>query len=319
MVGGMNPTESSITSAPDPEANAHARSARVAADVTVVIPTLGRAILEECLESIRRGSRLPGELIVVDQGDNDAIGEWLTPLAQEGVITRHLRMCGTGRAAGLNRGLRALRTAFVLITDDDCEVDSDWLQVMTGCLRRHPDRAVTGAVTSGGDEPVLNTVRGTRPSIASRPRLTFDKLSGGNCGLPLDVLRRVGLFDEDPCTRFAEDGEWAYRALRGGVNIAYEPTARVTHLGWRDPHERLGQYHGYARTHAAFFGKYLRRGDLFMAARASVHLGRSALRWLRGILRGDRELAANGRAYVTQFVPGLLDGLRSDIRPPVLE
>jgi GT2 family glycosyltransferase len=301
------------------QSDGQTQASSAAADVTVVIPTLGRDILQHCLESIRRGSTLPGQLIIVDQGNTDTIDDWLATLSREGVVTRHLRMNGTGRAAALNRGLHALRTPFVLITDDDCEVDCDWLRVMAGCLREHPDRAVTGAVLSGGTGPVLNTVRDTRPSVAKRPRLTYDRLSGGNCGLPLDVLRRVGLFDEDPCTRFAEDGEWAYRALRNGVTIAYEPAARVTHLGWRESGQRLDQYRGYARTHAAFFGKYLRRGDVFIAARAAVHLARSLLRWLRGSARGDRELAANGRAYVTQFMPGLLDGLRSRIRPPTLE
>ncbi len=315
----MSPPESSPTSTAGDEVAAQTEATPVAGDVTVIIPTLGRAILQQCLESILQGSQLPGQLIVVDQGDNDAIDEWLALLSREGVTTQHIRMGGTGRAAALNRGLQALRTPFVLITDDDCEVDHDWLHIMAECLRRYPDRAVTGTVLSGGTEPVLNTVRRTRPSVARRPRLSYDRLSGGNCGLPLVALRRVGLFDEDPCTRFAEDGEWAYRALRKGVSIAYEPAARVTHLGWRGSGERLDQYRGYARTHAAFFGKYLRRGDLFIAARATVHLGRSMLRWLRGVLRGDRELAANGRAYVTQFMPGVLDGIRSHIRPPVLK
>jgi GT2 family glycosyltransferase len=308
----MKPPEAST----GPAMSSH--TSRVAADVTVVIPTLGRDILQRCLESIRQGSCLPGRIVVVDQGNNDAIDEWLMYLSREGVVTRHIPMQGTGRAAALNLGLQALRTPFVLITDDDCEVDHNWLRVMAESLHRHPDRAVTGAVLSGGDEPILNTVRDTRPSVARRPRLTYDRLSGGNCGLPLEALRRVGLFDEDPCTRFAEDGEWAYRALRMGVNIAYEPTAMVIHLGWRGSRERMDQYRGYARTHAAFFGKYLRQGDLFIAARATIHMGRSMLRWLRGSLRGDRELAANGRAYVTQFIPGLLDGMRSHIRPPGL-
>lgn len=291
---------------------------RVANDISVVIPTLGRPIIERCLKSIGTGTVLPRELIVVDQGGSNAIDNWLGPLAREGIVTRHLHMQGTGRAAAVNRGLEAVGTPFALITDDDCEVDRDWLSVMADSLRRMSDTAITGAVLSGGSEPVLNVVHDCRSSTATRPRLTFDRLSGGNCGLPIAVLRKVGLFDEDPCTRFAEDGEWAYRALRQGVEIAYEPGARVVHLGWRETQERLHQYRGYARSHAAFFGKYLRQGDLFIAARAIVHVGRALLRWLRGSLRGDRELAANGRAYVTQFIPGIVDGIRSDIRPPSL-
>jgi len=292
---------------------------RIVPDVTVVIPTLGRPILEKCLDSIRLGSCLPAAIIVVDQGGSDDIDRWLDQLGQEGVVTRHDRMDGAGRAAGLNRGLKQVATPFALVTDDDCEVDVEWVRKMADRLRQEPGIAVTGAVLPGGSEPVLSTVRDTRSSTAWRPRLTYDRLSGGNCGFSRHVLEKVGLFDEDPCMRFAEDGEWAYRALRRGIGIAYEPAARVTHHGWRASGERLDQYRGYARTHAAFFGKYLRRGDMFIAARAIVHVGRALVRWIRGLLHRDRELAANGRAYVTQFIPGAVEGFRSRVRPPALQ
>ena len=61
---------------------------------------------------------------------------------------------------------------------------------------------------------------------------------------------------------------------------------------------------------AGFFGAYLRRGDLFIALRIPVHLLRAARRWLVGILRGDRDLAINGRAYVSGLWPGLRAGWR---------
>jgi GT2 family glycosyltransferase len=136
--------------------------------------------------------------------------------------------------------------------------------------------------------------------------------------MSLEVLRKVGLFDQDPCMRYAEDGEWAYRALRAGIPIAYAPELLVTHIGWRGLDERLDQYRGYARSHGASFGKHLARGDLFILARAALHFARAIRRWLRGILSGDAELAANGRSYATQLLPGIIAGMKSRIRPPSL-
>lgn len=111
--------------------------------------------------------------------------------------------------------------------------------------------------------------------------------------------------------RTAEDAEYAYRALRAGVAISYVPEALVRHAGWRNAAERAEQYRSYGFSQGGFYGTYLRRGDLFIALRTVLHLLRSLRRWCRGAWRGDREMAMNGRAYVTGLLPGLAAGLRS--------
>ena len=290
----------------------------MASDVTLVIPTLGRPVLADCLGAVLDGSAWPVAIIVVDQGSSQEIAGWLEDLRGLGIDARHVPCAGRGRALGLNAGLGLVATRFVVITDDDCTPDPAWIQGYAGRLTAQPGTVFTGSVHAGGDEPILNTVTARQASVARRPSLSFDRLSGGNCGMAIDVLRQVGLFDSDPNIRFAEDGEWAYRALRAGVPIAYDPRLVVTHLGWREFDQRLEQYRGYARSHAAFFGKHLRRGDLFILLRAGVHLARAIRRWLQGAWRRDPELAANGRSYAVQLLPGIIAGMRSRIRPPRL-
>jgi GT2 family glycosyltransferase len=287
-------------------------------DVTVVIPTLGRKILQRSLEAIVNGEHVPGRIIVVDQSSSPEIRDFLEPAAALGVKTTHICSDESGRSAGLNRGLEQVTSRFVMVTDDDCLADPAWISKLGHYLRENSQRVYTGRVTTSGDEPVLGTVLRDKSSVSSRPALIFDKLSGGNFGAAMDVIQRVGLFDEDPCICYAEDGEWAYRALRDNIEIAFVPDVVVCHIGWRKSDQRLEQYRGYARSHAAFFGKYLRRADVFMLLRATIHFIRAARRWLTGVARGDSELAANGRSYVQQFFPGLVAGLRSQIRAPRL-
>jgi GT2 family glycosyltransferase len=287
-------------------------------DITLVIPTLGRAILQRSLEAIVNGKHLPGRIIIVDQSSSTNICDFLKPAAALGVETTHICSTKIGRSAGLNEGLEKVSSDFVAVTDDDCLVDSEWISTLVHYLRDNSQRIYTGQVTASGDEPVLGTVIREDSSTSSRPGLLFDRFSGGNFGAPMGVFRRIGLFDEDPCICYAEDGEWAYRALRDNFEIAFVPDVIVSHIGWRKPEQRLEQYRGYARSHAAFFGKYIRRADMFMLVRAAIHFVRAARRWLTGIVRSDSELAANGRSYVQQFFPGLLAGLRSSARPPQL-
>lgn len=278
-------------------------------DITVVIPTLGRAILEECFYWIVAGSVWPRELIVVDQGSNPKVAGWSEKLNSIGIRAEYVPSTQLGRAAGINRGLERVTTRFVAITDDDCFVEIDWLKNMTAHLHDYPEAIVTGRIKSAGDE-VAVVVTSLKPAVYHHPRLKFDAMSGGNMGTSLGVIERAGLFDEDVCLRTAEDAEWAYRALRVGVPIIYTPDVAVRHFGWRDKNKRAAQYQEYARSHGGFYGKYLRQGDGFIALRAVIHHLRALRRWLRGLMTGDEEAVLYGRAYVTGLLPGIIAGFR---------
>jgi GT2 family glycosyltransferase len=276
-------------------------------DVTVVIPTLGRPILQRTLDAIAAGTRQPAEVIVVDQGQSPDIGAMVRGLVARGVAARWIPSTQRGRARGVNRGIEASTTRFVAITDDDCLVHPDWLERLAAKLEEDPGSIVTGRVEAG-DATVLSAVTSRMPVVQRRPSPRFDRLSGGNMGLARSVVTRIGGLDEDPTVRTAEDAEYAYRALRAGVAIRYAPDVTVTHLGWRDDNARGEQYADYARSHGGFYGKYLRRGDAFIALRALLHWARATRRWAASALRGDRERARAARAYVVGLFAGIKAG-----------
>lgn len=287
-------------------------------DMSIVIPTLGRPILEQSLFWILTGSAWPGCLIVVEQGANPDVVGWLNRVREIGIRVKHILSDQRGRSAGINRGLEQVTTPFVAITDDDCFVEGDWLMNMANRLRLSPDAVTTGRVEAAGEDMVV-VVTSMTPSIQTRPRLKFDSMSGGNMGTSLAVFKKVGLFQEDPVMATAEDAEWAYRALRNGISLRYEPEVVLAHFGWRDEGRRLEQYRHYALSHGGFYGKYLRQGDLFILARAAGHFMRALRRWVRGRLNGDAELALLGRAYCLNLLPGILAGMRSKMAPGELK
>jgi GT2 family glycosyltransferase len=278
--------------------------------ISVVIPTLGRPILEESLSWIARGSVWPYEIIVVDQSSSRQVVQWLEQLHSAGLPTRYVPSKQRGRSAGLNRGLELVRTNFVAITDDDCFVDEHWLEKMAQKLHEHPTSIVTGRVEGAGEDTII-VVTSNTPAIIRRPRIKFDSMSGGNMGVSMSVVNRVGLFDEDPCMKTAEDAEWSYRALRKGVPIIYEPAVGVKHFGWRDPAKISEQYRQYARSHGGFYGKYIRKGDFFIFLRAIAHYFRALRRWVRGAVTHNAELALVGREYFLGLFPGIVEGFRS--------
>ena len=279
-------------------------------EITVLIPTLGRTILEQSLHKIASGNCWPAQIIVVDQGQKAYVAEWMDILKKVGIDSIYLPSTERGRAVGINRGLQRVQTRFVAITDDDCFVQSDWLECMTARLIKHPEAVITGRVDAIGEEDVLLKVTSEKSTIQRRPRLTYDSMSGGNMGTSMAVFRQVGFFEEDVRMRTAEDGEWAYRALRAGVPIVYAPEVVVGHYGWRDENQRSVQYEDYARSHGGFYGKYLRKGDWFIAARAFIHHLRSLRRWVKGVTTRNDEQARYGKAYFTGLLPGIISGIR---------
>jgi GT2 family glycosyltransferase len=279
-------------------------------DLTLVVPTLGRPILRRMLRAVAAADTWPAQVVIVDQGRSAEIAALAEEMVAAGLQVLYVPSHRTGRSAGLNDGIARVATPFVAITDDDCLVAPDWARRLGERLRRHAPAIVTGRVDAGDGAAQLAVVTSTAEDIQFRPRLRFDRLSGGNMGISLESVRRVGPFAEAPSMRTAEDNEYAYRALRAGVPIVYAPDVVVQHLGWRESGEREDQYRGYGVSQGGFFGWYLRQGDAFIALRIVVHLLRALRRWFAASLRGDVEMARNGRAYVTGLLPGLRAGWR---------
>jgi hypothetical protein len=100
---------------------------QVATDISVVIPTLGRPILESSLFWLADGTHWPARVIIVDQGRNPVVAEWLARLQAAGLDTLYVPSEQHGRSAGINRGLEQVQTRFVAITHDDCWSDQSYL------------------------------------------------------------------------------------------------------------------------------------------------------------------------------------------------
>ena len=94
----------------------------IAGNVTVVVPTMGGAFLQGCLESIARGTVWPARLVVIDQGRGDAVARWVAALQQQRMAVLHVQTNSAGISAATNRGLKEVRTRFAAVTHDDCRV-----------------------------------------------------------------------------------------------------------------------------------------------------------------------------------------------------
>jgi len=284
---------------------------KIARDLTVVIPTLGRPLLKGCLESISANRMHPLRVLVVNQGDEEPVQAWIDEITAGGLDIQQVVLGVRGIAAATNEGLRRVDTRYVATTHDDCLVADDWVESVAKMLPEIGEAVLTGRVEPGGDGLVLTTVTSDQRKVYTRPLIDGDVLFPPNMALAISVFREVGPYDEHPSLRVAgEDSEWAHRAIRAGFPIVYEPQVVVTHLAWQKSSELGKTYRRYARGQGAFYAKHLLRGDLFVFRRALRDLARAPYLLTRGLVTRNRDLVAMGAGETLGLPVGIVAGMR---------
>src|SRR3984957_2530575 len=282
---------------------------RIATDLSVVIPTLGRECLRQSVRAIATGSVRPGVIVLSHQGPEGSMDAMLQEFTQYGVPIQYLRSNQVGKATGQNAGIRAVTTRFFGTTDDDCIVDFRWVEEIAVALAKYPGEIITGRVlASAVGAPSVTTSE--TPRVYRRFPLEGGHFTGGNFAASLALFNDVGPFDETPLLRFCEDIEWSHRAMAKGYTIRYIPEVTITHLHWRDEGATAQVYSQYARSQGGWIGRRLRAGDLWFVTLLLFELARGSKRWFLGVLRRDQLRKVNGRAFVIDLLRGVGSGCK---------
>ena len=104
---------------------------------------------KECVESIRRHTFYPHEIVFVDNGSKDGTVGYLEELT---TANPHYRLIANktnmGFAAGNNLGVGAARGEYVLMLNNDVLVGPGWLEDLVSSLERHPKIGLVGPLTN---------------------------------------------------------------------------------------------------------------------------------------------------------------------------
>ncbi|RZU34173.1 HAD-IIIA family hydrolase [Blastococcus saxobsidens] len=184
------------------------------AQVTVVVPTIGRPSLDALLDELAAapGPR-PAELILVD--DRPA-GQPLQPDRPGLPPVRVVRTGGGGPARARNLGWRSARTGWIAFLDDDVVPDRDWYSRLEVDLAGLP----AGVAGSQGRVRVplpehrrpTDWERGTA-GLATSSWITAD------LAYRRAALAAVGGFDERFPRAFREDSDLALRVMDTGSRL----------------------------------------------------------------------------------------------------
>jgi GT2 family glycosyltransferase len=276
--------------------------------VTVVIPTIGRpALLRACLESLRRCTPRPSEVVVVDQGAADATRDICGAFGDLG--TRHVPCRGDSIGAGMNHGLHEACHGVVCITNDDITVAPDWIEVAHAKVQAAPFALHTGRVLPVGQvDSVPAWIDDDQPRVHTS-RAAVGALYAGNMACERDSLLRFGGFD--PWIRpAAEDNDLCYRWLSAGRAVHYHPAMVCWHHDWRSPTALRAHFVGYARGDGLFWTKHLLQGDGFVVRFLVAEVWSASRVTLRGLKR-ERTYPHYGLGVLLRGLPlGVVEGLR---------
>lgn len=252
-------------------------AAPAALRVTVAICTRDRSEdLARCLDSLDRARQQDFEILVVD---NAPSSEATRELVRRRGRVRYVREPRPGLDWARNRAIAEATGEVIAFTDDDVEVDPDWVRAIAAPFADEAVAAVTGLVLPAELETEAQVLferyrsfgRGFAPrrvapgagsSLAHRHGLAGDYGTGANMAFRRALFERIGHFDPaldvGTPTRGGGDLEMFFRVLKEGHVLAYEPRAIVRHRHRRSMEALRSQI----ADHGVSFSAYMVRSAL---------------------------------------------------------
>lgn len=203
---------------------------------SVIVPSYRRpGKLAACLRSLAEQTCSPAdfEVIVVDDAGMPGAP---APAAQAGYpfACQLLGQNHRGAAAARNAGARVARGRLLAFTDDDCQPEPGWLEILRRRIAAEPEGALVGG-------RVVNALVRNRFASATQALVDFlvahDSFGAGrgrlltsnNLCVPSVAFHELGGFDEAFRGAGGEDREFCLRWAHRGRRAVYAPEAVVRH------------------------------------------------------------------------------------------
>ncbi|MDY6790233.1 MAG: glycosyltransferase [Thermodesulfobacteriota bacterium] len=185
-------------------------------NVSIIVPTSNQQkYIKNCIESIRRHTVEPHEIVFVNNGTTKGMEKWLKKNINENSNYRMIK-CPKGSyfARYLNEGMKVSTGEYIVLLSNDVRVTKGWLSGMIECFKRVPDAGIVG--------PMSNLTRGFQ-KVAKTDNVSEDEIDefaesfrtknscrriptysiDGSCMLfKRNLLEKIGFFDE----KFGPDG-----------------------------------------------------------------------------------------------------------------
>jgi O-antigen biosynthesis protein len=211
--------------------------------VSIVMPLYAHAELtRSALESILDNTdHFDYEVILVDDAADPETKAFLRHVRGASVLVNESNI---GYLRSVQRGVAAARGRWLVLCNNDIEVQPGWLPALLDCGESEADVAIVapkylspdGTLSEAGgiiwrDGTGCNYGRGQDPSSCHYDyRREIDYGSAAALLVRADFWDDVGGFDERLEPMYYEDADLCFEARARGLRVMYEPRARVIHV-----------------------------------------------------------------------------------------
>lgn len=187
--------------------------------VSIIIPTIGRtASLERCLESVRRNTTVPYEIVLVIP-KSVALP---VKLLEECTLVYEEEPTGCVRA--YNKGLRVARGKYLAHLNDDCEPCPSWIDNMLALI---------------GNRKVLGAFYFKEPDDKDfHTNSLWGKLYANFTFASRELFEEMNFFDDVNFKHFGFDPDFSLSVWHAGYEVVATPDARVIHYRVEDEHRQ---------------------------------------------------------------------------------
>ena len=212
-------------------------------NLCVVVPNWnGRDSLGDCLDSLLQQTA-PLTVVVVENGSIDGSPEWLADKYPQVVVLP--QPVNLGFAGGVNVGIRyAIDNDYgaVALFNNDAVAKHDWAEKLSASLFGHRKVGITTGTFMSQDKKHLDSTgdiytnwglpfprgRGETPTGQYDQQTDIFGATGGASLYRVDMLKQIGLFDED-FFAYYEDVDISFRAQLAGWQTRFVPEAVAYH------------------------------------------------------------------------------------------
>ena len=199
--------------------------------ISVVIPNRnGAAVIERCLNAALASNYGRFEVVVVDDGSEDASVEIIRALP-----CKLVRLNGhQGVSKARNAGARASSGELLLFIDNDCLLGRDTLSTANASYGRRKDRILGGTYTpSPHDRDFFSFFQSVFVNHFETKRADPDYVAAHAMVIDAELFRSSGGFIEDSFIGVAasvEDVEFCHRLRRAGCHLVMNRDMQVQHI-----------------------------------------------------------------------------------------